>query len=128
LIRRFQPEAVPASGAPFSQVVTDDHYAYLAGLVAADFPAGQAVLGDPAGETQAVMQAIRGILAELGLNCSDIVRADVHLSNLDYFDQMDEAYRQFFDDDVFPARTTTESPRLFGGASVEITVQARLKD
>ena len=119
---------MPVSGAPFSQVVTDDHYAYLAGIVAADFPAGQAVLGNPGEETQAVMQAIREILAELGLSCSDVVRADVHLSNLDYFDQMDKAYRQFFDDNAFPARTTTESPRLFGGASVEITVQARLKD
>jgi len=128
LIRRYQPEAVPASGAPFSQVVTDDHYAYLAGIVAADFPAGQAVLGNPGEETRAVMQAIREILAELGLSCSDVVRADVHLSNLDYFGQMDKAYRQYFDDDAFPARTTTESPRLFGGASVEITVQARLKD
>jgi len=52
----------------------------------------------------------------------------VHLSDLDYFDQMDEAYRTFFEGDAFPARTTTESPRLFGGASVEITVQARLRD
>ena len=119
---------VPVSGAPFSQIVTDDRYAYLAGLVAADFPAGQAVMGHPGEETTAVMQAISKILNELGLNCSDIVRVDVHLSDLDYFDQMDEAYRSFFEGEEFPARTTTESPRLFGGASVEITVQARLRD
>jgi 2-iminobutanoate/2-iminopropanoate deaminase len=119
---------VPVSGAPFSQMVTDDRYAYLAGLVAADFPAGQAVMGHPGEETTAVMQAISKILNELGLNCSDIVRVDVHLSDLDYFDQMDKAYRSFFEGEEFPARTTTESPRLFGGASVEITVQARLRD
>ena len=119
---------MPESSAPFSQVVTDDRYAYLAGLVAADFPQGQAVLGDPGKETTAVMQAILEILGELGLDFSDIVRADVHLSDLRYFDQMDNAYRQFFEGNAFPARTTTESPRLFGGASVEITVQARLRD
>ena len=119
---------MPISGAPFSQVVTDDRYAYLAGLVAADFPAGQAVIGSPGEETTAVMRTISKMLNELGLNCSDIVRVDVHLSNLDYFDEMDEAYRPFFEGDAFPARTTTESPRLFGGASVEITVQARLRD
>ena len=119
---------MPTSGAPFSQVVTDDCYAYLAGLVAADFPAGQAVMGNPGEETTAVMRTISKMLNELGLNCSDIVRVDVHLSNLDYFDEMDESYRPFFEGDAFPARTTTESPRLFGGASVEITVQARLRD
>ena len=45
MIKRFQPKSVPESEAPFSQVVTDDRYAFLSGLVAADFPAGQAVLG-----------------------------------------------------------------------------------
>jgi enamine deaminase RidA (YjgF/YER057c/UK114 family) len=58
------------------------------------------------------MQTISKMLNELGLNCSDIVRVDVHLSNLDYFDEMDESYRPFFEGDAFPARTTTESPRL----------------
>ena len=42
MLRRFQPKAVPASKAPFSQVVMDDRYAFLSGLVAADFPAGRA--------------------------------------------------------------------------------------
>jgi len=119
---------VPRSGAPFSQVVIDDRYAYLAGLVAADLPAGRIALGDPALETEAVMQAIVDILDELGLGCKDIVRADVHLSNLDDFDVMDSVYRRFFEKDSYPARTTTESPRLFGDSKVEITVQARLKD
>ena len=73
------------------------------------------------------MQVIFEILEEMGLDFCDIVRADVHLSDLRYFDQMDSAYRRFFEGAAFPARTTTESPRLFGGASVEITVQARLR-
>ena len=128
MIRRIQPKSVPHSGAPFSQVVIDDRYAYLAGLVAADLPAGRVVLGDPALETETVMQAIVDILDELGLGCKDIVRADVHLSSLDDFDVMDSVYRRFFEKDSYPARTTTESPRLFGESKVEITVQARLKD
>ncbi len=45
MLKRFQPKAVPASQAPFSQVVMDDHYALLSGLVAADTPEGRAVLG-----------------------------------------------------------------------------------
>ena len=35
----------------------DQHYAFLSGLVAADFPAGVAVLGDVAAETRAVLAA-----------------------------------------------------------------------
>ena len=127
MIRRIQPNAIPESDAPFSQIVMDDCYAYFAGLVAADFPDGVAVLGDVAAETRVVMAAISEMLKEVGLSFEDVVKADVHLSDLGDFDAMDAAYREYFPPGVYPARTTTESPRLFGGSKVEITVQARLR-
>ncbi|TFH51434.1 MAG: RidA family protein [Lysobacterales bacterium] len=126
MLRRFQPKAVPISKAPFSQVVVDDHYAFLSGLVAADLPAGIAVLGDVGAETRAVLSTIRDILAELDLSMDRIVRTDVHLADLNDFDAMNHAYREFFQVGVEPARTTTESTRLFGDSRVEITCQARL--
>ena len=126
MIRHIQPKAVPGSAAPFSQVVMDDTYAHFAGLVAADFPEGQAVLGDVGGETRVVLAAIRSMLEEIGLDMDRIVRADVHLASLEDFDTMDDAYRDFFEQDHYPARTTTESPRLFHGSRVEITCMARL--
>ena len=85
-----------------------------------------AVLGDVGAETRAVLTAIRDMLAEMGLDMSRIVRVDVHLADLDDFDAMDGAYREFFDPGAEPARTTTESRRLFGDSRVEITCQAHL--
>ena len=125
MIRHIQSHAIPKSEAPFSQVVLDDYYAYLSGLVAADFPEGQAILGDVKKETGAVLSAIDRILEEINLDVGRIVRVDVHLASLEDFDAMDAAYRQFFTDDRYPARTTTESSRLFGGSLVEITCMAR---
>ena len=127
MIRRIQPNAIPESDAPFSQIVLDDCYAYFAGLVAADFPEGVAVLGDVAAETRVVMAAISEMLKEVGLSFEDVVKADVHLADLSDFDAMDAAYREYFPPRAYPARTTTESPRLFGGSKVEMTVQARLR-
>ena len=127
MIRRIQPNAIPESDAPFSQIVLDDCYAYFAGLVAADFPDGVAVLGDVGAETRVVMGAISEMLKEVGLSFEDVVKADVHLADLSDFDAMDTAYREYFPLRVYPARTTTESPRLFGGSKVEVTVQARLR-
>jgi 2-iminobutanoate/2-iminopropanoate deaminase len=124
--RYFQPKSMPESGAPFTQVVIDDTYAHLAGIVAADFPAGQAVLGDANRETKAIMSLISAILAELELDFKNLVRTDVHLANLDDFDAMDAAYREFFPTGQYPARTTTESRRLFGNSLVEVTCMARL--
>jgi len=127
MIRRIQPNAIPESDAPFSQIVLDDCYAYFAGLVAADFPDGVAVLGDVAAETRVVMAAISEMLKEVGLSFEDVVKAEVHLADLSDFDAMDAAYREYFPPRAYPARTTTESPRLFGGSKVEMTVQARLR-
>jgi 2-iminobutanoate/2-iminopropanoate deaminase len=104
-------------------VVLDQHYAFLSGLVAADFPAGVAVLGDVAAETRAVLAVIGDILDELQLVRENMVKVEVHLADLADFDAMDAAYREFFPEQAFPARTTTESPRLFGGSKVEITCQ-----
>ena len=127
MIRRIQPNAIPESDAPFSQIVLDDCYAYFAGLVAADFPDGVAVLGDVGAETRVVMAAISEMLKEVGLSFEDVVKAEVHLADLSDFDAMDAAYREYFPPRAYPARTTTESPRLFGGSKVEMTVQARLR-
>ena len=104
-------------------MVLDEHYAYLSGLVAADFPAGLDTLGDVAAETRAVLGAIGDILDELQLNRDNMVKVEVHLADLDDFDAMDDAYREFFNADACPARTTTESAHLFGGSKVEITCQ-----
>ena len=103
----------------------DDQYAFLAGLVAADFPAGIEVLGDVAEETRAVLATIGKILEELKLHRENMVRVEVHLADLDDFDAMDAAYREFFTGDALPARTTTESKHLFGNSKVEITCQVR---
>jgi len=125
MIDRIQPVSIPKSTAPFSQVVLDDWYVYFSGLVAADFPEGLAVLGDVAAETTAILNVISKVLKELGLEMRDIVKAEVHLTDLTDFDAMDEAYRQCFPPNTTPARTTTESKHLFGDSRVEITVQAR---
>ena len=123
-MQHFQPECMPESTAPFSQVVIDDNYVHLAGIVAADFPVGEAVLGDVGKETDAVLSIVKTILAELGMEMGAIVRVDVHLSDLEDFDAMDATYREYFEEGKYPARTTTESPKLFGGSKVEITCMA----
>ena len=126
MIQHLQPNAVPESSAPFSQVVVDDLYAHFAGLVAADFPVGEAVLGDVGAETRVVLEAIQAMASELGFGLDRVVRVDVHLADLNDFDAMDAAYRAYFKAGKYPARTTTESPHLFGGSRGEVTCTARL--
>lgn len=114
-------------GAPFSRIVSDDRYAFVAGVVAADLPGGEAALGDVAAETRLVMDAIGDMLAEIGLAFERVVRVDLHLADFGEFAQVNEVYRRYFEEGRYPARTATESRRLFGGSRVEVTCMARLR-
>ncbi len=111
--------------APFSNMVLDDSHVFLSGLVAADVEEGLAVLGDIGAETGVVMRTIKFLLGEAGLGMSDIVRCEVHLTDLREMDAMNEIYGGFFEAGHYPARTTTQSGALFGGCRVEVTCMAR---
>lgn len=112
-------------GAPFSNIVLDGDYAFLAGLVAADVEDGLPILGDVRAETRVVMETVKLLLERVGLDMSDIVRCDVHLTDLGEMDAMNEVYGGFFEAGRYPARTTTQSGALFGGSRVEVTCLAR---
>ena len=113
--------------APFSHVVVDGSYAFLSGLLAADLPGGEAAIGDIRAETRLVMAAIGDLLARLDLSFADLVRVDVHLTDLEEMAEMNAVYAGYFSETALPARTCTESPKLFGGCRVEITAMARLR-
>ena len=110
---------------PYSHVVIADRDCFIAGIVAADIPDGDAVVGEVEAETDLVMRTIQEILADQGMGMADLVRVDVHLLDLDEIHVMDRAYRRYLDPDAMPARTTTQSDRLYGGSRVEITCMAR---
>ncbi len=111
--------------APFSNLVLDDNYVFLSGLVAADVEEGLAVLGDIQAETEVVMKTIKFLLGKVGLDMTDIVRCEVYLTDLSQMDAMNEVYGRFFKAGLYPARTTTQSGALFGGSRVEMTCMAR---
>jgi 2-iminobutanoate/2-iminopropanoate deaminase len=119
---------MPIHTAPFSTLVRDNNYVFLSGLVATDMEGGQAVVGDIAKETHLVMTMIKRLLASIGLNMEDIVRVDVHLTDLNDMDAMNVIYGAFFAEGKKPARTTTQSAKLAGGSSVEVTCMAQIRE
>ena len=110
---------------PYSHVVVADRDCFVAGIVAADIPGGDAVIGDVEAEADLIMRTIVRILTDHGMDASDLVRVDVHLLDLDEIHVMDRAYGRHLDREAMPARTTTQSDKLYGGSRVEITCMAR---
>lgn len=118
-------QSLPPPLFPGSHVVTDDHYIFVSGLTVVDIPAGPELLGDVAAETRCVLENLQRMLSNVGSGLDAVVRVDVHLTDIGQIEIMDSVYAEFFHPQRYPARTCTESPKLYGKANVEITVMAR---
>ena len=56
----------------------------------------------------------------------DIVRVDVHMTDIAEMEAMNAVYRTFFPGEAYPARTCVQSEGLYGGSLVEVTCMAKL--
>ncbi|MGO2056093.1 MAG: RidA family protein [Halomonadaceae bacterium] len=116
---------MPTPSFPGSHMVVDDHYVFISGLTVDDLSNGHAVKSDVKEETRLVMRALSRMLEMEGGSLADILRVDIHLTDLHAIQDMDTVYAEYFEPGRYPARTCTESPNLYGGSSIEITVMAK---
>jgi 2-iminobutanoate/2-iminopropanoate deaminase len=122
----IQTKGAPQAIGPYSQGVVAHKLLFTAGQVPIDPATGQMVDGDIAAQTTRVLQNIAGILAEAGLDWSDVVKTTVYMQDLKDFPQMNEAYAKVLGD-ARPARSTVQVAGLPRGAALEIDAIAALR-
>lgn len=113
----------PAPIGPYSQAVLVNNVLYASGQVAIDPASGNLVTGDIKAETKQVMQNIKAILNEAGMDFEHIIKTSTFLLDMNNFAAVNEVYGSHFIKD-FPARETVQVSRLPKDVNVEITVIA----
>jgi 2-iminobutanoate/2-iminopropanoate deaminase len=113
----------PAPIGPYSQAVIAGNFLFVSGQVAINPKSGDLVLDDIKTETIQVMENIKAILTEAGVDFSAIVKTSIFLKDMQNFAQVNEVYGTYFNDD-FPARETVQVAALPKNVNVEITVTA----
>ena len=114
-------KAAPAAG-PYNHAVRVGDMLFCAGQIPLD-PNGNLVGGDIKAQTERVLENVKVILEDQGLNFENVVKSTVFLTNLADFAGMNEIYSKYFTTD-FPARSTIQVAALPRGANVEIEVVA----
>ena len=109
------------TGKRMSQAVIHNGVVYLAGIVA-DAAKGKSVLE----QTRDVLAQIDGILKQAGSDKSRILKANIWLTDMAAFAQMNEAWDAWVAQGQTPARATVESKLAAPGYDVEIMVEAAL--
>jgi enamine deaminase RidA (YjgF/YER057c/UK114 family) len=105
-------------GSRMSQAVIHGDTVYLAGQVADDTSA------DVAGQTHQILAKIDGLLREAGTDKAKILSANVWLSDISTFNQMNEVWDAWVTPGSPPARACVESKLAAPQYTVEIMVVA----
>ncbi|HOW57733.1 MAG TPA: Rid family detoxifying hydrolase [Smithellaceae bacterium] len=113
----FVSEKFPAAG-PYSTAAEANGFLFLSGQLPLNAASGE-VIDDAAAAARQVLQNIRTILRENGLDMQDIVKTTIFLKNIVDFPLINEVYAEFFPT-APPARSTVEVSSLPRGVRVEI--------
>jgi reactive intermediate/imine deaminase len=120
----IHPEGTKIPTVPLTHGIRKGNILQVAGQVAFD-PSTNEIVGTTVTEqTRQVMQNVRRVLEAGGATLDDVVMCRVYLTDKDHFGEMNDAYREFFEES-FPARTTVYVG-LPEGLLVEIDAMAVL--
>ena len=113
----------PAPIGPYSQAVLSGNTLYTSGQIAINPKSGKLILDSIGLETTQVMDNMKAVLKEAGMNFDHVVKASIFISNMDDFNQINTVYNQYFTSD-YPARETVQVARLPKDVNVEISMIA----
>lgn len=123
----LKSDKAPAAIGPYSQAVKFGNTVYVSGQLPIDAEAGKITETTASGQTRQSLKNIEYILAEEGLDLSDVLKTTVLLSDIGNFQEMNGVYSEFFKE-PYPARIAYEVAALPAGALVEIDVIAGKSD
>lgn len=108
-------------GPRMSQAVVHNGIVYLSGQVALDSPGKSVKI-----QTQEILNRIDALLAEAGTDKSKLITANIWLSDIATFAEMNEVWDAWVAPQNTPARATVESKLAAPHFSVEIAVTAAI--
>jgi 2-iminobutanoate/2-iminopropanoate deaminase len=116
-------DKAPKPIGPYNQAVMSNNTLYVSGQIPLNPVTGELAQGDIKDHTRQVMENLKAILLEAGLDFSHVVKCSIFLSDMKNFPLVNEIYGGYFTEDP-PARETVQVSGLPMGVDVEISCVA----
>jgi len=116
----------PAPIGPYNQAVLSGNMLFTSGQIAFNPLTNKLVLDDIQTETKQVMENLKAVLSEAGMDFSHVLKASIFISDMENFSLINEVYATYFDEATAPARETVEVANLPKYVNVEISMIAAL--
>jgi 2-iminobutanoate/2-iminopropanoate deaminase len=110
----------PSETRPYSAAVQVGNIYWLSGKLGATAETRAMTAGQTGAETHNIMRSFGELLDDLGMDFSNIVRGVVYLADVNDYNEMNEAYGQYFPETA-PSRVAVGVSELIGGARLEIS-------
>jgi 2-iminobutanoate/2-iminopropanoate deaminase len=115
----------PAPIGPYSHGVLMGNTLFVSGQVGKNPISGELMLSDIKTETRQVMENVKGILTDAGMDFSHVCKTTIFLTDMNDFASVNEIYGSYLDGQAgFPARETVQVTKLPLNVNVEISVIA----
>lgn len=118
---------MPRPEYPYSPGTRGGNLVFTAGQVAWDENGRLVGVGDVRAQTAQVLKNVASVLEEGGATLDDVLKCNVYLADMRYFQDMNEEFRKVFPEDP-PARTTVQAPLAEPEMLVEIEAIAFVDD
>ena len=99
--RALQPPNLtflPKPEYPYSPGSTAGGFVYTSGQVSWDDQGQLVGLGDPTAQTRQVLSNVESVLREGGATLDDVLKCNVYLADIRYFQAMNDVFASFFPD------------------------------
>jgi 2-iminobutanoate/2-iminopropanoate deaminase len=117
------PPSAPKPVGPYSHGIRVGDFLFCSGQIPLDPGTGHLIEGGIEKQTERVLENVRLLLTDQGLDFSNVVKTTVFMTNLSEFAAMNAVYGRYFKP-PFPARSTVQVSALPKGAIVEIEIVA----
>jgi 2-iminobutanoate/2-iminopropanoate deaminase len=113
----------PAPIGPYNQAILTNGMLFISGQICLDPSTGSLKNKDIQEETHQVMQNLKNILSEAGMNFNNVVKTTIFITDMNRFGEINEVYGKYFEGG-FPARETVQVSALPKFVNVEISMTA----
>ena len=120
----IQTSKAPAPIGPYNQAVWAQDTLYISGQIGLNPETMEWQNSSIQIETEQVMQNLKAILEEAGLDFTKVVKTTIFLSDMALFAQVNEVYGNYFEESTAPARETVAVKALPKYVNVEISAIA----
>lgn len=110
-------ESCPPPIGPYSEGVRAGDLIFTGQI--GSLPDGDLISEDPGEQMEQCLRNVYEIIRTEGLEMDDVIKCTVYLTDMDYFEKINDVYKTFFNK-PYPARVCIQVVRLPDNAKVEV--------